>query len=92
MKKLKTQAVHQRFWSIYKTMFSYCLKCKKNTESKSTKVITKNNGLIMFLSKCALRDSEKSKFIKEHEANRLLGIRTPLSKISLVGPLLILGY
>ena len=39
-------------------------------------------------------DSEKSKFMKDQEASRLsgllisLGIKTPLSKILLVGPLL----
>ena len=44
----------------------------------------------MLLSKCAVCDSEKLKFIKDQEANGLssLGIKTPLSKISLVGPLL----
>ena len=45
----------------------------------------------MLLSKCAVCDSKKSKFIKEQEASGLLsslGIKTPLSKISLVGPLL----
>ena len=50
----------------------------------------KNWG-IMLLSKCAVRDSKKSKFIKEQEASALLsslGIKTPLSKIPLVGPLL----
>ena len=49
------------------------------------------NGRIMLLSKCAVRDSKKSKFIKEQEASALLsslGIKTPLSKIPLVGPLL----
>ena len=45
----------------------------------------------MLLSKCAVCDSKKSKFIKEQEASGLLsslGIKTPLSKIPLVGPLL----
>ena len=45
----------------------------------------------MLLSKCAMRDSKKSKFIKEQEAIRLLsslGIKTLLSKIYLAGPLL----
>ena len=45
----------------------------------------------MLLSRCAVCDSKKSKFIKEQEASGLLsnlGIKTPLSKISLVGPLL----
>ena len=45
----------------------------------------------MLLSKCAVRDSKNSKFIKEQEASGLLnslGIKSPLSKIPLVGPLL----
>ena len=40
----------------------------------------------MLLSKCEMRDSKKSKFIKEQEASGLLsglGIKTPLTKISL---------
>ena len=42
----------------------------------------------MILSKCAICDSKKSKFIKEQEAKGLLsnlGIRTPLHKIPLLG-------
>ena len=42
----------------------------------------------MLLSKCAVCDSKKSKFIKEQEASRLsitLGINTPFSKIPLIG-------
>ena len=45
----------------------------------------------MLLSKCAMCDSKKSKFIKEQEASGLLsslGIKTPLSNIPLLGPLL----
>ena len=45
----------------------------------------------MLLSKCAVCYSKKLKFIKEQEASGLLsslGIKTPLSKIPLVGPLL----
>ena len=44
----------------------------------------------MLLSKCAVCDSKRSKFIKEQEASGLLsslGIKTPLSKTPLVGPL-----
>ena len=37
IKNLKTLTVHQRFESIYKTMLSYCLKCRKNTGSKKSK-------------------------------------------------------
>ena len=44
------------------------------------------NGRIMLLSKCEVCDSKKSKFIKEQESSGLLsglGIKTPLTKISL---------
>ena len=46
-------------------MLLYCLKCRKNTESKSPKVVRTKNGKIMVLSKCAVCDSKRSKFIKE---------------------------
>ena len=50
----------------------------------------------MLLSKCVVCDGKKSKFIKkerktEQEASGILtsvGIKTPLSKVSLLGPLL----
>ena len=44
----------------------------------------------MLLSRCAICDNKKSNFIKEQEASGLLsslGIKTPLSKIPLVGTL-----
>ena len=61
-------------------MLSYCLKCRKNTESKNPKVERTKNRRIMLLSKCAVCDSKKSKFIKQQEASGLLnnlGIKTP---------------
>ena len=33
-------------------MLSYCLKCRKNTESKNPKVVRTKNGRIMLLSNC----------------------------------------
>ena len=72
-------------------LLHYCLKFRKNTESKNPKVAKTKNGRIMLISKCVVCDSKKSKFIKEQEASGLLsslGIKTPLSKIPLVGPLL----
>ena len=39
----------------------------------------------MILSKCLVCDSKKSKFIKHQDAS--LGIKIPLSKIPLEGPL-----
>ena len=44
-------------------MLSYCLKCKKSTES--IKVSKTTNGKAMILSTCAICGSKKSKFIKE---------------------------
>ena len=46
------------------------------------------NGRKMLLSKCAVCDSKKSKFIKEQEHNgsiSSLEIKTSLNKISLLG-------
>ena len=49
-------------------MLVYCLKCRKNTESKNPEVVGTINGNIMPLSKSTVRDSKKSKFIKEQKA------------------------
>ena len=72
-------------------MLWYRLKCRKNTECKNPKVATTKNRTIMLLSKYQLCNSKESKFIKKQEASGLLsslGIKTPLTKISFVGPLL----
>ena len=53
-------------------MLMYCFKCRKNTKSKNPKVVRTKNGRIMPLSKCAVCDSKKLKFIKEQEASELL--------------------
>ena len=75
----------------YKIMLSYCLKCKKNTENINPRVSLTKNNKTMILSKCAVCGSKKSKFIKEQKAKGLLsnlGIRTPLSKIPILGDVL----
>ena len=69
-------------------MLSYCLKCKRNTESINSKVSKTTNGKAIILSTCAICGSEKSKFIKEQEAKPLssnFGFRTPLNKIPVLG-------
>ena len=71
-------------------MLTYCLVCKKNTESKDAKMMKSKNGRLMLLSKCSVCDSKKSKFMKKQEAKGLLsslGIRTPLIKIPLLNAL-----
>ena len=72
-------------------MLSYCLKCKKNTESINSKVSKTTNGKIMILSTCAICGNKKSKFIKEQQAKGLLsnlGLRTSLNKIPVLGDIL----
>ena len=72
-------------------MSSHCLKCKKNTENINPRVSKTKNNKKMILSKCAICSSKKSKFSKEQEGKGLLsnlGIRTPLSKIPILGDVL----
>ena len=40
-------------------MLWYCLKCRKNTESKNPKVARTKNGRIVLLPKCAVCYSKK---------------------------------
>ena len=72
-------------------MSSYCLKCRKSTESLNPRVSRSNNGKTMTLSKCAICGSKKSRFIKKQEASGILsnlGLKTPLNKIPLLGDIL----
>ena len=72
-------------------MKSYCLKCKKNTENIDPEVSSTSNGRVMILSKYAICGSKKSRFIKNQEAKGLLsnlGIKTPLSKVPILGDIL----
>ena len=72
-------------------MESYCLKCKKYTENINPQVSSTSNGKMMIVSKCAICDSKKSRFIKKQEPKGLLsklGIKTPLSKVPLLGDIL----
>ena len=53
-------------------MLWYCLKCRKNAESKNQEVVNTKNGRIMLLWKRPLCDSKKARFIKEQEDSGLL--------------------
>ena len=72
-------------------MKPYCLKRKKDSENLDSKIFkTKNNRIIM-QSKCNDCGNKKSRFIKEPEAEGLLnnlGIRTPFSKLPILGYIL----
>ena len=72
-------------------MKPYCLKYRKNTENITPRVSRTSNGKTILLSKCAICDSKKSRFIKNQEAKGLLsnlGIKTPLSKVPILGDIL----
>ena len=72
-------------------MESYCLRRRKCTESIDPQVSSASSGEMMILSKCAICGSKKSKFIKKQEAKGLLselGIKTPLSKVPILGDIL----
>ena len=68
-------------------MLSYCLKCEENTKSISPLVSKAINGGTIILSKCAVCNTKKARFIKKQEAKGLssnLDIRTLLSKIPIL--------
>ena len=44
-------------------MKSYCLNCGKNTENINPRVSKTSNGKAILLSKCAIDDSKKTRFI-----------------------------
>ena len=64
---------------------------EKNTENINPRVSKTSNGRTMVLSKYAICNSKKSRFIKNQEAKGLLinlGVRTPLSKVPILGNIL----
>ena len=72
-------------------MKSYCVRCKKYTKNINPRVSNSSNGKTMILSKCAMCGSKKSRFIKNQEVKGLLsslGLRTPLTKVPLLGDIL----
>ena len=72
-------------------MESYCLKCKKYSRNVDPHVSSTSNGKLMILSKCAICNNKKSRFINKQEAKGLLsklGIKTPLGKIPILGEIL----
>ena len=72
-------------------MKSYCLKCKKDAENINSRVSKTTNNRTMVLSKCAKCGSKISRFMTNQESKGLLsnfGIRTPLSKVSILGGIL----
>ena len=72
-------------------MSSYCLKCRKNTESTNPRGCKTNVGKRMILSKCAICGSKISRFVKKQETSEILSslvVKTPLNKVLLLGDIL----
>ena len=68
-------------------MKTYCIKCKKDNENVDPKIVRTRNNILVMQSKCFISGIKKSRLVKEQEAKGLLsnlGIKTPLSKISLL--------
>ena len=53
-------------------MISYCLKCKKKTESKTEWLSRQKDRRILLISNCAVCGSKNSRFIKEQKVSGLL--------------------
>ena len=72
-------------------MSSDCSKYKKNTENINQRVWNTSNGKTMLLSKCTICGGKEWRFIKKQEAKgklSSLGLKTPLSKVPLLGDIL----
>ena len=72
-------------------MLTYCLKCQENTNNINSKSLEIKSKKLMLISKCAICNSTKSRFIKEQQAKGLLsnlGIKTPFNKVPLLGDIL----
>ena len=66
---------------------TYCLVCRKYTKNNNHKVVKNRQNRLMMQSNCATCNSKKSSFIKKQQAMGILsnlGIKTPISKITLL--------
>ena len=71
-------------------METYCVNCRKNTKNLNSKILKTKNGRLIMQPKCADCGIKELGFVSEQEAKALmsnLGIKTPLSKISLLNVL-----
>ena len=66
---------------------TYCLSCRKCANNFNPRIVKSKNNRSMIQSNCAMCNSKKPRFIKEHQASGLLsnlGIKTPLNKVQLL--------
>ena len=63
-------------------MNSYCLSCKKNTDNIYQKIVRTKNNRLMMLSKCAICNNKKSRFISQGSGLLYnLGLNTPQNRM-----------
>ena len=65
----------------------YCLACRKYTKNNKPKMVRNKQNRLMIQSNCTNCGSKKSRFIQEQQAMGILsnlGIKTPLSKVTLL--------
>ena len=63
---------------------TYCLSCKKYIKNINPRIVRNKHNRSMIQPNCAIYNSKKSRFIKEHQASGLLsnlGIKTFLNKV-----------
>ena len=66
------------------------MKCRKNTDNIDPKMVKTKHNRLLLQSKCSVCGIKKPRFVKKQDAQGILnnlGIRTPLSKISLLNVL-----
>ena len=66
---------------------TYFLSCRKYTKNINPKIVINKHKRSMTQSNCAICNSKKSRFIKEHQVSGLLsnlGIKTLLNKVPLL--------
>ena len=57
-------------------MKTYCLVCRKNTDNINSKMIKTKNGRLQLKSLCSICGNEKSRFVQEQEAKKLIKLMT----------------
>ena len=62
----KKSKIPIKIYTIYKTMLSSCLKCRKNTESKNPIVVNTKNWKIILLPRWAVCNSKNRIFLKNN--------------------------
>ena len=64
IRMMKVKKIKKQILIKYKTILSYCLKYKNNTENINPEVSKTSNGKSIILSKCAVCDDKNQNLLK----------------------------